>query len=333
MFISSVTIMADLDPIQIACLLDGKTERPMLAPKDAAQAARDDRLAWIHLDGTHPDTRDWLDKEVAYLDDIILDALLASETRPRLLEFEAGLMLILRGVNLDEHADPEDMVSLRLWIDPYRIISVHFRPVKAVEDMQTHYAVRSEPTAPGEFLADLVERMTGRLEPVIGEMQDALDALEEKVLEAPAQDHRKTVSTVRRQAIMFRRHLAPQREVLVSLRTTDLTWLDQVHKRRLQESLDRLMRYVEDLEAIRDRAQLVKEELAQTVAERMNANLYKLSVVAAFFLPLGVIAGVLGANLGGIPGADHPLAFPVFLGILAGIVGAQVLLFKALKWI
>jgi len=324
-----------VDPGQIlfACLLDGKSESPALMPCDASQAARDDRLAWIHLDGAHADTRNWLDQEVDYLDSIILDALLASETRPRLLEFESGLMLILRGVNLDEHADPEDMVSLRLWIDPYRIISVQYREVKAVEEMQAHYAVQSGPTSPGAFLADLVERMTGRLKPVIAEMQDSLDALEESVLHAPDHDHRRTVSTIRRQAIMFRRHLAPQREVLVSLRTASIAWLEQVEKRRLQESLDRLMRYVEDLEAIRDRAQLVKEELAQTVAERMNANLYKLSVVAAFFLPLGVIAGVLGANLGGIPGADHPLAFAIFLGILAGVVGLQVIVFRLLKWI
>ena len=59
---------------------------------------------------------------------------------------------------------------------------------------------------------------------------------------------------------------------------------------------------IEELDAARDRAAVTQEELASRLAEQSNKRLYVLSVVAAVFLPLGLITGLLGVNLGGIPG-------------------------------
>lgn len=94
-----------------------------------------------------------------------------------------------------------------------------------------------------------------------------------------------------------------------------------------------VIRYIEDLDAIRERAQIVKDELANGLADRMNKNLYVLSVIAAIFLPLGFLTGLLGINVGGIPGADNVSAFWVFVAGLFGIGGIQIATFKYLKWI
>ena len=106
-----------------------------------------------------------------------------------------------------------------------------------------------------------------------------------------------------------------------------------MHKRRFQESLDRIVRYTEDLDAIRERAQIVKDELANALTDKMNKNTYVLSVVAAIFLPLGFLTGLLGINVGGMPGADNELAF-WFVSCLCIVFSAlQIALFKFLKWL
>jgi zinc transporter len=134
------------------------------------------------------------------------------------------------------------------------------------------------------------------------------------------------------QAIMFRRYMAPQRDAIEQLMLTDVTWLDGTHRRHLQESHNHVTRYVEDLDAIRERAQIVKDELANTLSDRLNRNMYVLSVIAAIFLPLGFLTGLFGINVGGIPGADNGNAFLLFCGLLVVIVVIQVLIFKKLKW-
>ncbi|WP_138511159.1 zinc transporter ZntB [Maricaulis alexandrii] len=325
--------MPDATGILYATTIDGQGGGAALSHGDIAAHIKADSLAWIHLDALHADSRDWIKEELDYLDPLIVDALLAEETRPRMVEFDQGALMILRGVNLNQDAQPEDMVSIRLWIDAHRIITVQRRPLKAVKDIQDRLAAGQGPKHSGDFIAMLSARLFERMEPVMTELHTALDDVEEMVMDEPSIEERQTINTLRRQAIIFRRYFAPQRDVMAQLRTMDFVWLDPPAKRRLQENLDRITRYLEDLDAIRERAQIVKDELANGLADRMNKNLYVLSLIAAIFLPLGFLTGLLGINVGGIPGSDLGSAFWWFVGILTAIGIGQVWLFRKMKWL
>ena len=269
-----------------ACTIEGDGFCKSLKGENISKAIKDNNLAWVHLDASQPESREWLEKELTYLDSIIVNALLADETRPRILEFEEGALLILRGVNLNENSEPEDMISIRLWIDQHRIISVRRRKLKAVTDIRERLEAGKGPKNAGDFINALTSRLFERMEPVFSDLDENLDNVEERVMENPDMKERQEISSIRKQAILFRRYIAPQRDVIAHLRTSEQPWLDQMHKRRLQESYDRVVRYVEDLDTIRERAQIVKDELSNALADRMNKNMYVLSVIAAIFLPL-----------------------------------------------
>ena len=64
----------------------------------------------------------------------------------------------------------------------------------------------------------------------------------------------------------------------------------------------------------------------------MNTRMYVLSVVAAIFLPLGFLTGLLGINVGGIPGTENPWAFLIFSLLIVGILVVQMLWLKYKKW-
>ncbi|MAI62060.1 MAG: zinc transporter ZntB [Micavibrio sp. TMED27] len=315
-----------------AVTIEGDGHGKPLVGEAISQTIKDDALAWVHLDANEPSSREWLQRELTYLDNIIIDALLAEETRPRILEFESGALMILRGVNLNEDSEPEDMISIRLWVDAHRIISVHRRPLKTVQDIQKRLSEGRGPKNSGDFVVQLVGRLFERMEPVFSGMDERLDDIEELVMDAPEAKERQVITEIRKQAIVFRRYIAPQRDMISHLRTSEQPWLDQTHRRRLQEAMDRVIRYIEDLDTIRERAQIVKDELSNTLADRMNKNMYVLSVIAAIFLPLGFLTGLLGINVGGIPGSDNGDAFYVFCGILMLVVALQVLLFKKMRW-
>lgn len=320
------------NPLICAYALDGKGRGQPIDSTAVLEHVKSDQLTWIHLEGKHPASRSWLNQELNYLDPLIVDALIAEETRPRLLEHEHGVLLIMRGVNLNENAAPEDMVAIRLWIDDHCIISVRNRPLKAVRDTRDRLESGTGPKNTGDFICSLAARMFERMEPVFSALDETLDNLEEIVMENPDAKDRSAITAIRKQAIMFRRYIAPQRDAISLLRTSELAWLDQGQRRRLQESLDRLIRYVEDLDTIRERAQIVKDELANALADKMNKNLYLLSVIAAIFLPLGFFTGLLGINVGGIPGTENDAAFLIVCGLLVGVVGLQTWLFKRMGW-
>ena len=291
-----------------------------------------DTALWIHLDYTGKAAKDWLFDDSG-IDPVILEALTASETRPRSLVHMGGMLVILRGVNLNPGKDPEDMVSIRFWIDANRIVTLRHRRVMAIDDLRQAVAAGNGPVGPGGFLEDLSDRLVLRMSTVISDVDDAVDALEDEMLTAQSYELRQKIANIRRAVISMRRYLAPQRDVMARLHSEKVDWLGDVERMRLREIADRTMRYVEDLDAIRDHAAVTQEELNSRLAEQMNKTLYVLSIVAGIFLPLGLLTGLLGINVGGIPGTNNPWAFTVFCVILAGIAGLQAIIFKRMKWL
>lgn len=320
------------DGIIHGCSVEGDGSGRLLEGAELSALIKDDKLAWVHLDANDPAAQEWLKKEVSYLDDIIIDALLEGETRPRILEFGEGVLMILRGVNFNENAEPEDMVSIRLWIDKHRIISVQRRQLKAVGDIQSKLLDGRGPKDSGEFAVMLLGRLIERMEPVFVGLDEVLDDIEEDMVDGTTNDQRYVIANIRKQAIVFKRYIMPQRDVIAQLRRDELEWMGETHKRKLQEILDRIIRYTEDLDMIRERSQIIKDEIANIYADRMNKNMYVLSVIAAVFLPLGFLTGLLGINIGGIPGAENPKAFLMFCGFLVALVIGQIALFKKMKW-
>lgn len=310
-------------------------EKTISNPDEAllTAALADDRPTWVHLDAMNEGTREWLETNLSYLDPFILNALLAEETRPRLSEINDGALIILRGMNLNAGSEPEDMISMRMWVDKNRIITMRRRPLKTVEDLARRISEGFNPTGTGDIVSQLAMRLFERMEPTLSQLDDDLDEIEEQIIAYPDASKRSIITDIRKRAIIFRRYIAPQKEAINHMRVSDQNWVTAQNKRIVQESWDRVTRYVEDLDAIRERAQIVKDELASGLSDKLNKNLYILSIISAIFLPLGFFTGLMGINIGGMPGVENVNAFWIFSGILIALTAFELILFKILKWL
>ncbi|MEL7343235.1 MAG: zinc transporter ZntB [Pseudomonadota bacterium] len=293
------------------------------------QASGPQGFTWTHLNRDASGTRDWL--EASGLDRIVIDALTAEETRPRAAGHGDGVILVLRGVNLNPGAQPEDMISVRLWIDANRVIGVWLRPLMAVKDIIEAADRGQGPKTPGGLVAKLALRLADRAEPVVAALGERIDVLEEAMLDDRAELSRSDIAAIRHDAIVLRRYMLPQRDALSTLEIEDRAWLTEADTARLREAADRVARLGEDLDAVRDRAQIVQDQILDRRSEVMNRNMFVLSIVAAIFLPLGLLTGLLGINVGGIPGTQNPAAFWVVCGLLGVLVLVQIWLFRQLK--
>lgn len=319
--------MTSSDELIAALLLDGKGGGRSLGWAEVANWRHVDGVLWIHLHRDGEGVHNWLERESG-VEEWVAEALLAEETRPRVTVAGDCLLMIMRGVNLNPEADPEDMVSLRMWFERDRVISTRRRHVKAVADVREAIVRGEGPTDAGDLLATLVERLVDRMGPIIGGIEDAVDDLEERVLTEQKQEQRTTLATLRRQAITLRRYIAPQREAMSQLYGASVSWVAQSHRIKIREVNDRITRYVEDLDSVRERAAVTHEELAARLSEQMNSTMYRLTVVATVFLPLGLLTGLLGINVGGIPGADYPWAFGIVSTGLIAIGVGEIVYFR-----
>lgn len=289
-------------------------------------------LLWIHLDRTEEDAQQWVWQKSG-LEPIVAEALLAEESRPRYFTSREGLLVNLRGVNLNPGANPEDMVSIRFWIEPTRIITVRHRPLMAVRDIVERLEQRSGPKNPGEFLCMVSDQLIARMGPVINELEEAADHLEDQMIEQARSGLRGNLGALRREAIALRRYIAPQREVMSRLQQEPLSWLNQGHKLRLRETTDHLLRYLEDLDSARERIAVMQEELTNRLAEQLNRTMYIIALVTVIFLPLSLLTGLLGINVAGIPGAENHWAFVAVCSVLVILAILQMVIFRRLKWV
>lgn len=259
-------------------------------------------------------------------------ALTTEETRPRVLRRGDNLVLTLRGVNRLPGADAEDMVSLRIWTNGSRLISARLRPLQSTDRLVDELlSGEGANTIPG-LLVDWVEYVVDDMADSIASLELDVAAAEAAIDDADPTSTRQSIVVLRKRALQFRRYMAPQREALSRLSTETPTWLDEYHRVRLRDIADRLMRYIEDLDQIRDRAILAQEELAARLADEMNHKTYVFTIVAVLFLPLGFLTGLLGVNVAGVPGVDEPQAFNYLIASCAAMMLALLAYFKWQRW-
>lgn len=293
----------------------------------------DGRTAWIHLDRTKPRAMSWI-SERSGLEQIVGDALLADETRPRVKEAGDGLLVILRGVNLNPGAEPDDMIAIRVWIEQRRVITLRHYRFQTIVDLRRRAQSGTAPATPAGMLVAIAAGLAMRLGPVVENLQTLLDDAEDQLIgENPDAVSMRALADVRRQAISLRRYLAPQRDVLASLVLSQNPLLDSKSRTQFHEISDQTARVVEDLEELRDRAAVAQEELRAHREARSSRTTYLLTLIAAVFLPLGFLTGLLGINVGGMPGASSNVAFWIVTAMMVLIAVGLVVLFKRLRWL
>jgi zinc transporter len=315
-----------------ALVLDGKGGARVLDWAGVDAWTPDDGVLWLNLDYAGQQAREWLETK-SRIDRVQVDALTDIDPRPRAVAHGDSLLMIVRGINFNAGAAPEDMISVRAWIEPRRIITLRHRPSSSIQlligEVERGVGVQSS----AEVAVQLVERMVDHVVARVDTLGDAVAVCEDQLLGNEPRDLRATLADHRRRAISLRRFLAPQREALAKLTTIGVSGFDSSHRARFSEVANQLSRTVEELDAARDRAAVTQEELSSRVAEAANQRLYVLSIITAVFLPLGFVCALLGVNVGGVPLQKADWAFWALCGVFVFGVAVQLWLFRKRGWL
>ena len=314
-----------------AILLDGRGGGRVLGPEEVDAWRPEDGVLWLHLDALATEARARLEAD-ADLPAVARDVLLARETRPRLTRLENGLLLVLRGVNLNAGADPSDMVSIRLFLDPHRVVSTSRRRLLAVQDASGEIREGVGPTTPGGLVEGLAGRLLERMAPTLERLEDAIEASELECDTAGAKIALGDLANLRRRAIALRRHLVPQRTVLHGLHASRLEDWGPEGMQETDMLADTVTRYVEELDELTERAEVTHQLVAAKQAELLNERMLSLAILTALFLPLGLLVGLLGINVGGMPGVGSPYGFWLATALVVAIGLLEVWLLRRKRW-
>lgn len=321
--------------LRFAALLDRTGGCTDLDWNDIARWRPEDGFLWIHLERDDPIAAQWV-REKSGIDPLVALALLADESRPRVEDVDDSLMVVLRGVNVCDESGEAALVPIHVWAEPNRLISLRDKDhqLSALRAIRLALLNGKGPRTPGGLLAQIAERVVEHLELMIDGMEDMVGDLEDACIERTADATlRSQLAHVRRQAIHLRRYLGPQRDALYRIQHDDATWLSRDAKLRLREVTDKVVRHIEDLDALRDRTTVLHEDLTAQISEKIASTSNRFTALTALLLPPSLVAGLLGANVGGIPGHDDPMAFWQMCLIVFGLMPVLWWALKRLNWL
>jgi zinc transporter len=313
-------------------LLDKHLQDIKMTWEDVDDWNPDQGILWIHLDANNDAAVDWLEQKSG-LNPVVQESFLEQGTRPRYLTFKEGTLIILRSVNCNPGEDPDDMVAIKMLISDRRIITMGRNRIMAVADIHGTFLKRKGPDNVGKFVVMIMDRISDRIAEITTDIEDRVADIEEKIIDSEAEALRPQLAELRRQSISLRRYIAPQRDMLARLQHEEISWLTESDRIVLREIAEQTARFVDDIDATRELALIAQEELDSRLSEQMNKAMYLMSIVAAIFLPLSLITGLWGINVGGIPGGGNPRGFWIITSFLIILAVFLVLWFKKIKWL
>ncbi len=300
-------------------------------PLAATAASAAPHGAWLHLDANDAESRHWL-AATPLVPETLRQSLSGESLRPRMTRQGEGVLLTLRSIELTGSAALSHWVVIRLYATGQLLLTSGQRHSAVLETVHGDLQHGLGADDSSGLLVAIADALVDQVSEAIDALHDRIIDMEDSLLDQqrPA---RGALAQLRKQLIVMRRYLAPQRDVLARLAIERLAWLKADDRRRLQDIADRLGRGLDDLDSGIARTALLADEIASLVAEALNRRTYTMSLLAMLFLPATFLTGLFGVNLGGIPGSESPLAFLLFCLLLLILATCVALWLKRSKWL
>ena len=303
-----------------AWLLPLNVPAELLGADDCAAAMAEERPFIVLLDRNTDDIETFL-SENALVPDVLLTPLLMEDTRPRCEAINEGVLLNLRGMNLNPGAEVGEMLSARIWITDKFVVILHAHKIMALADIIQNFKDGHGPASIGDFIVRFADGLTERMKPEVQQIEEQIDTLEGQLdndgTSSIDSGHlRNDLAQLRPVIAALKRFISPQKDALARLSTLPAPWLTDVNRINLRHTVDIITRLVEDLETLRERSALIKDAIQQKMSDAIAHSMNWLSAVAFVFLPLGFLTGLLGINVGGMPGTNSNMAFAIVCGVM-----------------
>ncbi|MEI2429733.1 transporter [Lysobacter yananisis] len=282
----------------------------------AAPADGDGRgFLWLHFSLSNTGSERYL-RRALRMPDAFYDSLRSEVGSTRLELDDNALIAVIHDVLFDSSFDASEVGTTSLCIGPRLLVSARLRPLRSVDQLRA--AVRSGQVfrSPVELLAHLLRDQASVLGEILRKCTVQVDRIEDRLLDNRIATDRKQLGALRRSLVRLQRLLAPEPTALFRLLNRPPDWIGRDDIGDLQQAAEEFSTAIGDSAALVERVKLIQEELAALVNEQTGRTLFVLTVVTVVALPINLVAGLFGMNVGGIPLAENPHGF---LSVVIGL--------------
>lgn len=293
-------------------------------PSDGA-----DGFLWLHFNLAHNTSRRWLRQHTA-LPDSFFEALSDGSPSTSIERDGEALVAVINDVHFDFSFEPSDISTLWICVTRHLVVTARLRPLRSIDKLRAALKSDEALRSPVELLERLLRSQADVLVDIFRSVTSKVDAIEDDLLSGKLRLKRTRLGALRRLLVRLQRLLAPEPAALFRLLQHPPRWTAEPDIQELRQSTEEFSVVLRDLSSLQERIKLLQEEIAAQVNEDNGRSLFLLTIVTVLALPINILAGLLGMNVGGIPLAQHGHGFWIVVAIIASITAvAARLAFRA----
>lgn len=289
-------------------------------------------VIWVDVDVSDEAGTNWLSTQSG-LSEEVKSQLLQPGKFSRRENLEEGLLVNLCAINPASDAEADDLITLGLFLEKNRVISVRSRKIVPIEEVRSHVKAGTGPRTPLAFLAFTIVCIKKRLEPLIARISEETAEMEASLLEENVDSRSEDLNALRREIFRVRRYVTPFQNILKLIVSDPTIDTSDEESHALDGAAELLTRYLNALEDCRERTLLLHDLIEARTSQTMARATYNLTIIATVFLPLTFVTGLLGMNVAGIPEEHNPWGFWVVVGALVVLAIGSWAWLRWKKWL
>jgi magnesium transporter len=267
---------------------------PALPDRDTLLATTD--VLWVDLTGPSEDDIQMM-REVFRFHPLAIDDTRNQRQRPKVDEYDDHLFAILNPV-MPEAGEGVAFRELDVFVGRNYVVSVHPGDEPIVEEARQRIGrTHIMPISAGYILYVLVDIVVDRYFPILDEIGEAVEELEQALLERPEQEMLNRLFRLKRMLAELWRVVGQQRDMFNVLSRRDLPYIDaETLQYQLRDVYDHLLRITDMTSTYRDLLTSMVDLYMSSVSNRLNRVVNRLTVVTVMIGALAVITGFYGMN-------------------------------------
>ena len=262
---------------------------------------------WLHFSLSNEASEPWLRRYVT-LPDTFYESLQSDVDATHLEQDADSLVARIHDVLFDFTFDAP-VATTSLCVKPRVLVSAHARPWRSIDQLRAAVQAGQVVRSPIEILARLLRDQASVLVDIVRRSKKRVSPMEEQLMAKRISVTRSELGSLRRMLVRLQRLLAPEPAAFFRLLNQPPDWISQDELQNLQQAAEKFSRAITDTAALVERVKQLQEELSALVTAQANRTLFVLTVVTVLALPINLVAGLFGMNVGGIPLGQHKYGF------------------------
>lgn len=278
--------------------------------------------------------------EAAYLRDelglhpLAVEDCVRGRQRPKLDRYPDYFFLVIYAASINPDRQRMALKELHIFLGERFIVTVHDDRIDEIGEIVARWrASPKQLTQVGAIGHRLLDAIIDDYFPVLEHFAERTERLESQVFAGADADEVSRILMLRHELVIFRKVVAPQREVLSTLLRRDLPFLKPDLVPYFQDVHDHTIRVTEEIDSIRELVSVLLDAQMSFSTKQLNQTVRMMTAWSIILMSMTLVAGVYGMNFLIMPELEWRWGYAFALALMAAIGVTLLGYFRRRRWI